>query len=160
VCLRYRTRLMLLCSAMWYWGPGRGKCYCVQWCVSEVDCEGNLLWIVMCVWVSGWGKCYFVQWCVSNVQDEEHASLYTNVCLRYMVKEMLLCTVVTFWGTVWWNVTEYSDVCLNFRIKEMLLCTVMCVWCTVWVQWYNVHWCKSEVLGEGNDIVYNDVCLR
>jgi len=31
---------------------------------------------------------------VSEVQDEENATVYSDVCLRYMVREMLMCTVM------------------------------------------------------------------
>ena len=36
--------------------------------------------------------------------------VYSDVCVRYRVREMLV----------------YSDVCLSYRVREML-CTVMCV---------------------------------
>jgi len=108
-------------------GTGWGKC-CVQWFVSEVQGEGNVVYsdvclryrvrkmlcTVMCVWGTGWGKCC-VQWCVSEVQGEGNV-VYSNVCLRYRVREML--------------------------------CTVMCVWGTGWGKCC-VQWCVSEVQGEG-----------
>ena len=31
---------------------------------------------------------------VSEVQDEGNIIVYSDVCLRYMVREMLLCTVM------------------------------------------------------------------
>jgi len=101
VCLTYRVRKMLLCTVMCAWGIRWEKYYCLQWCVSVVECKGNvtvysdvflryrmremLLCTVMCFWGTGWGKCYCVQWCVSELQ----------------VKEMLLCTLMFVWGTGW-----------------------------------------------------------
>jgi len=88
------------------------------------------------------GKIY-VQWCVSEVQGEGNVTVYSDVCLRYREREMLLCTVMCVWGTGWgkcycvqWcvsevqsegNVTVYSDVCLRYRVREMLLWSVMFV---------------------------------
>ena len=66
--------------------------------------------------------------------------VYSDVCLRYRVRE-ILC----------------GDLCLRYRVRE-LLCTVMCVRdkgkrnCCV-------HYCVSQVKGEGI-VVYNDVCLK
>jgi len=52
---------------------------------------------------------------VSEVQGEGNVTVNSDVCLRYMVRERLLCTVM----------------CLRYRVREMLLCTVMCV-CGTW----------------------------
>jgi len=65
-CLIYRIREMLHCSVVCVWGREWRKCYCVEWCVSELQCERNftaynevyityrvremLLCTVMCVW--------------------------------------------------------------------------------------------------------------
>ena len=171
MCLWYRVREMLLCTVMCVWGTEWWKCYCVQWCVSEVQSEGNVIvyrdvcvryrmremWLctvmcvwgtgftLMCVWVTGWGKCYCVQRCVSEVQSEWIVTVYSDVCLRYSVRESLLCTVMCVWGSGW---------------GKILLFTVMCVWYTGWGKCYCVQWCVSEVQGEGTITVYSDVCLR
>ena len=79
------------------YGPWNNM-YRVQWCVSEVQGEGNitvysdlslkyrvgemLLCRVMCVWGKGWGKYYCVQWFVSEVQGEGNVTVYSDVCLR------------------------------------------------------------------------------
>jgi len=36
--------------------------------------------------------------------------VYSDVCLRYRMREILLCTVMNFLGTVCVNVTVYCDV--------------------------------------------------
>ena len=64
---------------------------------------------------------------MSEVQDRRNVTVYSDLCLRYRVGEMLLCTVIYVLGTGWENVTVYSDMCLRYRLREMLLCTVMCV---------------------------------
>jgi len=77
VCLRYRVREMLLRTVNCVCGTEFGKCYCVQCCVSEVQGEGNV-------------TVYSV---VTEVQSEGYFTVYCDVCLRYRVREMLLCTV-------------------------------------------------------------------
>ena len=160
VCLRYRVREMLLCTVMFIWGRGWGKFYCVHWCA----------------WGTVWGKCYCVHCCVSELQGEWNVTVYTDVCLRYRVREILLCRVRCVWGTGWrkiyciqwcvsevqgeWNITMYSDVFLRKGVKEMLLPTEMCVWGTGWGKYYFAQWCVSEVHVDGNIIVYTDVSVH
>ena len=64
---------------------------------------------------------------MSEVESEGNVTLYSDVCLRYRVKEMILCTEMCYCGREWGNVIVYSNVCLRYRMREMLLCTVMCV---------------------------------
>jgi len=79
-----------------------------------------------------WNNMHCVQWCVSEVQGGRNVTVYSDVCLRYRVGEMLLCTVMCVWGTEWekcycvqsevqkeGNVTENSDVCLKYIVEEM-----------------------------------------
>jgi len=80
---------------------------------------------------------------VSEVQGEGNV-VYSNVCLRYSLREML-CTVMCVSSTGWGKycvqccVSEVqgggnivcSDVCLGYIVSEML-CTVMCVSSTGW----------------------------
>jgi len=70
VCLWYIVREMK-CTVICVWGIGWGKC-CVQWCMSEVQGEGNVVYsdvclryrvremlcTVMFVWGTGWEKIY------------------------------------------------------------------------------------------------------
>jgi len=53
--------------------------------------------------------------------------VYSDVCGRYRVKEML-CTVSVFEAHGEGNVV-YSDLWLLYRVKE-ILCSVMCVYGT------------------------------
>ena len=48
---------------------------------------------------------------MSVVQGEGNVIVYSDVCLRYRVREMLLCTMM----------------CVRSRVGEILLCIVMCV---------------------------------
>jgi len=41
-----------------------------------------------------WNNMHCVQCCVSQVQDGRYVTVYSDVCLRYRVGEMLLCTVL------------------------------------------------------------------
>ena len=59
------------------------------------------------------------------------------------MREMLLCTVMCFYGTGWRKhycvqlcvykvqddgiITEHNDECQRYRVGEILLCTVMCL---------------------------------
>ena len=40
------------------------------------------------------GKCYYVQCCLSEVKCEGNVTVYSDLCLRYRVREMLMCTVM------------------------------------------------------------------
>ena len=64
---------------------------------------------------------------MSEVQGEGNVTVYSDVCLRYRVREMLLCTVKCVEVLGGGNFTVYSDVCLRYRLGEMLLCTLKCV---------------------------------
>jgi len=71
---------------------------------------------------------------MSEVQVGGNVTVYSDVCLRYRVREMLLCTVMCVCGTEWWkcycvqlcvsevqgegNVIVFSDVCLWYRVGE------------------------------------------
>jgi len=143
VCLRYWRWEILLCTVVCVWVTGWEKCYCLKWCVcaqSEVNFTCNKVW----AWGKFLGKCYCVEWCF----------------LRYMVKEILLCTAMCVWGT-WWkkyycvqwcfselnfdgNFTVHSEVFVRFTVREFLLCTLL------WV-------CGT---GCGKYFVYSDVSLR
>jgi len=60
---------------------------------------------------------------VYEVQCEVNL-VYSDVCLRYNVREMLVqgcVSVVQSEGNI-----GYSDVCMRYRVRE-ILCTVMCV---------------------------------
>ena len=48
---------------------------------------------------------------MSEVQSGGNVTVYSDVCLRYSVGEMLLCVIM----------------CVKYRVREMSLCTVMCV---------------------------------
>jgi hypothetical protein len=45
-----------------------------------------------------WNDMHCVWWCVSEVQGEGNV-VYSDVCVRYSVREM--CTVMCVWGTGW-----------------------------------------------------------
>jgi len=126
--LKYRVGDMLPCTVMFIWGTSWGKFYCVRWCVSEVDGDGNItVYSYVCL-----------RYCVREMN--------IDVCLKYRVRELIMCTGMFFWGTVWgkyycvyWfvcevqiegNIVVYSDVCLMYTLWEMLLCKIMCVWGT------------------------------
>ena len=117
--------------------------------LSEAYCSVHVHWYrflclrVMCVWDTVWRKCYCVQWCVYEVQSEGNVAVYSYVCLRYRVREMLLYTVM----------------CQRYIMREMLLFTLMCVWGSRWGKCYCIHWCVSEVYGDGNVTFYNVVSL-
>ena len=64
---------------------------------------------------------------MSEVKGEGNLTVYSDVCLRYRLGEILLCTLMCVCVQSEGNVTVYSDVCLRYRVSEMLLCTVMCV---------------------------------
>ena len=77
---------------------------------------------------------------MSEVQGGGNVIVYSDVCLRYRVREMFLCTVMCFPEVqVEGNVTVYSDVCLRYRVREILLCTVMCACGTGWWKCYCVQ---------------------
>ena len=48
---------------------------------------------------------------VSKVQDKGNVTVYSDVCLRYRVREKLL----------------YTRMCVRYSVGEMLMCTVMYV---------------------------------
>jgi len=60
---------------------------------------------------------------VCEVQVEGNV-VYSDVCVRYRVREML-CTVCVSEVQGEGNVV-YSVMCVRYRVKE-ILCTVMCV---------------------------------
>ena len=80
---------------------------------------------------------------MSEEQGEGNVTVYSDVCLRYRLREILLCTVmvpevqserniivyndVRLSYRVRENNIEDSDVCLRYKMRKMLLCTVMCV---------------------------------
>jgi len=64
---------------------------------------------------------------VSEVQGEGNHTVYSDVCLRYRVREMLLSTVMCSELQDEGNIIVYSDVCLTYRVREKLFCTEMCV---------------------------------
>ena len=47
---------------------------------------------------------------MSVVQSGGNVTVYSYVCLRYRVREMLLFSVMCVCGTGWGNVIVYSDV--------------------------------------------------
>ena len=60
--------------------------------------------------------------------SEEHGEgivVYSDVCVRYRVREML-CRVKCVCEVQGEGNVLYSDVCVRYRVREML-CTVMCV---------------------------------
>ena len=60
-----------------------------------------------------------------DIQCKGIVTVYSDMCLRYRVIEMLLCSVIFSKVHGGGSVTAYSDVCLKYRVREMLLCTVM-----------------------------------
>ena len=64
---------------------------------------------------------------MSEVRGEGSFTVYSDVCLRYRVGEMLLCKEMCVLVQGGGDVAVYSDVCLRYRVREMLLCTLMCV---------------------------------
>jgi len=89
-----------------------------------------------------WGKCHFIQSYVSRVEVVWNFMVCIDVFPRFRVRG---------------NITVYSDVCLIYWVREMFLCTVMCTWGTVWGICFCLHWCGSEVQGEGKFNVYTAV---
>ena len=61
---------------------------------------------------------------MSEVQGEGNV-VYSHVCLRYRVREMV-CTVMCVCEVQSEGNVVYSDVCVRYRVRE-ILCTVMCV---------------------------------
>ena len=59
--------------------------YCLQLDVSDVQGEGMLLYKMICL---------------SKIQGEEFVTVYNYVCLRYILREILLYTLICIWGTV------------------------------------------------------------
>jgi len=58
-----------------------GKCYCVQWCVSEVQREGNVtVYSDEFAVQDGWN--FNVYNYVCEVQDEGNVTVYNDVCQR------------------------------------------------------------------------------
>ena len=81
-------------------------------------------------------------YCVSEVQVGGNITVYINVCLRFKVREILICTVMFSDvqgegnGTVYRDVSEvqnegyitvYSDMFLRYRLREILLRKLICV---------------------------------
>ena len=64
---------------------------------------------------------------MSEVQSEGNVTVYSDVLLRYRVREMFCVEWCVSDVQCEGNVTVYSDECLRYRVREMLLCTVMCV---------------------------------
>ena len=64
---------------------------------------------------------------MSEVQGEGNVTVYSNMCLWYRVREMLLSTVMFAEVQGEGNVIVYSDMCLWYRVGEMLMCRLMCV---------------------------------
>ena len=118
--------------------------------LSEAYCSVHVHWYrflclrVMCVWDTVWRKCYCVQWCVYEVQGEGNVTVYSDVCLRYSVREMLLCTVMCIWGTEWGKCC-----CVQLCVSEVQGEGNVTLYSDV-----------SEVHNERNVTVYTDVCLR
>jgi len=59
---------------------------------------------------------------VSEVHGEGNVNVYSDVCLRYRVREMLLCTVMCVFGTGWGNITLnlselIYDICCIFLLR-------------------------------------------
>ena len=64
---------------------------------------------------------------MSEVQGERNITVYSDMCLRYILREMLLCTLICASGPFEGNVTVYTDVCLRYRVREILISKMMCV---------------------------------
>jgi len=59
---------------------------------------------------------------VSEVLAEVNFIVYITVCLRYRMKEILLCTMMCVRSTGSVN----SDVFQRYKVREILLCIFMC----------------------------------
>jgi len=175
---------------MWNWGTGWGKIYFLQWYIwvtrwrkwyslwwsvpgvrvalnnivySDFYLRSCVIDMNICnllrVWITGWGKCYWEQRSVSEVQNEENVILYSDVpevqlecnntaysfaSLSYWVRDILLCNLMY----------------LRYRVIEKLLCILMWFWGTEWGISYSIPWCASEIVVDGNIIMYRDVRLR
>ena len=132
VCLRYRVGEMLLCTVMCVWGTGWEKCYCVQWCVSEVQGGRNVIvysdvclryrvgeMLLCTVWGTEGGKCYWEQWRVSEVHSGRNVTVYSDVCLRYRVNEILFGVVIFVWCTGWEKC--YCVLCKSHSLRRFSL---------------------------------------
>jgi len=127
---------------------------------------------MMRFWGIDWGKCYCIQWCVSEVQGEGNIILYSDVCLSYIVREMILCRVMWVWGTGWrkcycthWsfseeNVTVYIRYVSEVQVEGKFSCIHWCVYLWYKASQIFIQGCVSEVQVERNFTVENEVCLR
>ena len=64
---------------------------------------------------------------MSKLKDEGNNTVYSDVSLRYMVGERLLCILMCTEVQDEGNVTVYSYVFLSYRVRGLLLSIVMCV---------------------------------
>jgi len=58
---------------------------------------------------------------VSEVQGEGNIIVYSDMCLSYMVREMLLCKIIVSEIQDEGSVTVYSEDFLVYRLRKMLL---------------------------------------
>ena len=62
-----------------------------------------------------------------EVHGEGYVIVYRDVCLRYRVRETILCTVCMSEVHGEGYDILYRDVCMMYRVRDMILCRMMCV---------------------------------
>ena len=82
-CVRGTGWNILLCTVMCVWGTRGWKYYCVQWCVCEVQCKGNIIMYID----------------VSTRDRVIELLQFTVNCVWVKRRKMLLSTVMCVCGT-------------------------------------------------------------
>ena len=70
------------------------KYYCVRDVCLNYSVMVKKFCTILRVCGSMLGKCQFVNLCVYELQVDRNITLYNDVCLRNILREMLFCTVM------------------------------------------------------------------